>query len=67
VVEFVKNGAVVRRQEPERVSGGKLSVTFRAKKLDALGVFEVRVANPGEVLSNGLRPRLETVADAGNQ
>ena len=67
VVEFVKNGAVVRRQQPERISGDKLSVIFRAKKLDALGVFEVRVANPGEVLSNGLRPRLETIADAGNQ
>jgi hypothetical protein len=67
VVEFVKNGAVVRRQQPERINGGKLSVTFRARKLDALGVFEVRVANPGDVLSNVLRPRLETIADAGDR
>ncbi|HET9532151.1 MAG TPA: hypothetical protein VFQ92_17455, partial [Blastocatellia bacterium] len=67
VIEFVKGGAVVRRQEPERINEVKLSITFRAKKLDALGVFEVRVVNPGQVLSNGKQPRLEEVADAGGQ
>ncbi|HSE98040.1 MAG TPA: hypothetical protein VLD57_07180 [Blastocatellia bacterium] len=63
VVEFVKNGAVVRRQDPERTSEGKLSLSMRARKLDALGVFEVRVVNPGEVLSNGKQPRVEALAE----
>ncbi|HWP42410.1 MAG TPA: IPT/TIG domain-containing protein, partial [Blastocatellia bacterium] len=67
VVEFVKSGTVVRRQAAGRVRADKISITFRAKKLDALGVFEVRVVNPGDVLSNGIQPDLAPVAAAGVQ
>ncbi len=57
VVHFVKGKAVLREQEAERVREDQLTVTLKAKKLDALGDFELRVVNPGNVRSNAERPR----------
>lgn len=57
VVLFVKGKAVVRQQDAEKVREDKVVVTLKAKKLDALGDFELRVVNPGNVRSNAERPR----------
>jgi outer membrane protein assembly factor BamB len=59
VVEFVKDGATVLQQTPVKRSGGIVRVIVRAKKLDALGNFQVRVVNPGSspVPSNPFSPR----------
>ncbi len=56
-VLFVKDDAVVRRQDAERVREDQMIVTLKVKKLDALGDFQLRVVNPGNVRSNAERPR----------
>lgn len=57
MVEFVKDGAVVRRQEPEKIREDRLSLTIRARKLEALGDFRLVVVNPGRVRSNAEQPQ----------
>lgn len=57
VVLFVKGKAVLREQEAERVREDQMIVTLKVKKLDALGDFQLRVVNPGNVRSNAERPR----------
>jgi len=47
VVEFVKDGAVVLQQTPVKVTETFARVIVRARKIDALGSFQVRVVNPG--------------------
>ncbi|HXG64342.1 MAG TPA: IPT/TIG domain-containing protein, partial [Blastocatellia bacterium] len=56
-VEFLKAGDVVRQQEPESVTATRLTLTLRAKRVEALGSFEIRAVNPGEVRSNAIAPR----------
>jgi outer membrane protein assembly factor BamB len=56
-VFFIKDGAVVRREDAERVRDDKVVVTLKAKKLEALGDFRLQVVNPGNVRSNAERPR----------
>ena len=47
VVEFVKDGAVVLQQTPVRLKETLARVIVRARKIEALGSFQVRVVNPG--------------------
>jgi hypothetical protein len=65
IVEFVKAGDVVRQQAPVNIKGNRISMVIQAKKLEALGSFEVRVINPGDIQSNASSVRHEEVA-AGN-
>jgi hypothetical protein len=62
IVEFVKAGDVVRQQAPVNIRGNRISMVVQAKKLEALGSFEVRVINPGDIQSNALGVRHEEVA-----
>ncbi len=57
IVEFIKEEAVVRRQDAERVRETRVIITLRAKRLEALGNFQLRVVNPGNVRSNAEQPR----------
>src|SRR5205085_4291725 len=66
VVEFVKAGDVVRQQAPVNIRGNRISIVIQAKKLEALGSFEVRVINPGDIQSNALNVRHDEVA-TGNE
>lgn len=52
VVEFLKAGEVVRQQAPVNIRGNRITIVIQARKLDALGSFEVRVINPGDIQSN---------------
>ncbi|HXF40452.1 MAG TPA: IPT/TIG domain-containing protein [Blastocatellia bacterium] len=47
VVDFVKDGAVVLQQTPVKLTETLARVIVRARKIDALGSFQVRVVNPG--------------------
>jgi hypothetical protein len=62
IVEFVKAGDVVRQQAPVNIRGNRISMVVQAKKLEALGSFEVRVINPGDIQSNALNVRHDAVA-----
>jgi hypothetical protein len=62
IVEFVKAGDVVRQQAPVNIRGNRISMVIQARKLEALGSFEVRVINPGDIQSNALGVRHEEVA-----
>jgi len=67
MIEFVKDGAVVRRQAPDKIRDDKLSFTIRAKKLEALGDFRLVVVNPGKVRSNAEQPQQTQIASEINQ
>ncbi len=58
IVEFVKDGAVVRQSTPVKVRDDRLTVSIGAKKIDGMGSFQVRVVNPGDVRSNAVEPRV---------
>jgi outer membrane protein assembly factor BamB len=66
VVEFIKAGEVVRQQAPVNIKGNRISIVVQAKKLLALGSFEVRVINPGDIQSNAANVRQEEIA-VGNE
>ncbi|HYP27714.1 MAG TPA: hypothetical protein VE262_13440 [Blastocatellia bacterium] len=62
VVEFIKDGLVVRQQVPVRMTPEKLIITLPANKIVALGGptrFQLRVTNPGDVLSNSVAPQVD--------
>ncbi len=56
LVEFVKDDAVVRQMTPEKLRADRATLTVRAKFIEALGVYTVRVVNPGPVASAPFRP-----------
>jgi outer membrane protein assembly factor BamB len=64
VVLFVKGKAVVRQQDADKVREDQITITLKAKKLDALGDFQLRVVNPGNVRSNAERPHPGELAEA---
>ena len=64
VVEFMKDGSVVRQQEPITFSDTRLTVNIRTRRLEAIGSFSVRVINPNSVPSNPFRPRPDITADS---
>jgi len=56
LIEFLVDGAVMRQQPPSRFSPTRVSVLIKKKKLDALGEYQVRVINPGNIASGSVRP-----------
>jgi hypothetical protein len=54
IVEFIKGGNVVFRQTPIIISEKKLAIVVPAKKVEALGRFELRVVANGRALSNAV-------------
>jgi WD40 repeat protein len=62
MVEFVKGDAVVRQQLPETMKGDRVTVVLAARTIDAMGDFQVRVVNPGNVASTSFRPQQSDVA-----
>jgi hypothetical protein len=67
VVEFVKGGDVVRQQAPVNIKGSRISIVIQTKKLEALGSFEVRVINPGDIHSNASVVRHEEIATSNDE
>lgn len=67
MVEFVKGDAVIRQQSPEIIKGDRLTVTVRARTIDAMGSFRVRVVNPGNVTSTALQPQQGEVASSNEE
>ena len=66
MVEFVKGDAIIRQQSPESIKGDRLTITVRARTIDAMGSFRVRVVNPGNVASTALQPQQGELA-SGNE
>ncbi|HLG14681.1 MAG TPA: IPT/TIG domain-containing protein [Blastocatellia bacterium] len=67
MVEFVKDGTTYGSpRTPSSVSGDRISLIVRAKKLPP-GDFEVRVVNPGSVPSGRVAPRREDGTAAPEQ
>ncbi|MGA9774069.1 MAG: hypothetical protein WBV94_33875 [Blastocatellia bacterium] len=66
MVEFVKGDAVIRQQTPESIKSDRLTITVRARTLDAMGSFRVRVVNPGNVASTAFQPQQGEMA-SGNE
>jgi hypothetical protein len=69
IVEFFKRGidnAPVSQMVPADLKARRLSVVVRAKKIERLGSFEVRVVNQGvaPVASSLFQPRFTQVARA---
>jgi hypothetical protein len=60
VVEFIKSDVVVRQQAPAKVLADRLIILLSAKKIDALGRFQLRITNPGDVRSNVVQPQEDT-------
>lgn len=56
VVEFIKSGSVLYSQVPARASRDQLILTAKPKLLEALGRFQIRAVNPGNVASNAVEP-----------
>lgn len=56
LVEFVKDDAVVRQVSPEKLRADRAALTVRARFLEALGSYTVRVVNPGPVPSPLFHP-----------
>ncbi|HEY7912358.1 MAG TPA: AMIN domain-containing protein [Blastocatellia bacterium] len=54
IVEFIKGGNVVFRQTPIIITEKKLAIVVPAKKVEALGRFELRVVANDKVLSNAV-------------
>lgn len=59
IIDFVKNDAIVLQQAPLKSTGKLMSAMVRTRTLEALGDFQVRVVNPGNLLvpSNRFQPR----------
>ena len=64
MVEFVKGDAVIRQQTPESIKGDRLTITVRARMIDAMGNFRVRVVNPGNVASIAFQPQQSELASS---
>ncbi len=64
MIEFVKGDAVIRQQSPESIRGDRLTITVRARTIDAMGNFRVRVVNPGNVASTALQPQQGEMASS---
>jgi hypothetical protein len=62
VVEFIKADSVLLRRKPASITGKRISLVLSAKKIAALGKFQVRVAGPGNVSSNAVAVEPETIA-----
>jgi hypothetical protein len=67
-VEFVKkddqgNDLVFIQKTPAKFKNDKLTVIVRKKIIDAMGQFQVRVVNPGEVQSRPVQPTEGVIAD----
>jgi hypothetical protein len=64
IVEFVKDDATVLQQPPLKLNENLARTVIRAKKVEALGSFQVRLVNPGNtpVPSNPFKPRQATIA-----
>ncbi|HKP10867.1 MAG TPA: hypothetical protein VJZ91_02110, partial [Blastocatellia bacterium] len=56
LVEFVKDDAVVRQATPEKLRADRATLTVRARFIEALGNYTLRVVNPGPVASTPFRP-----------
>jgi hypothetical protein len=56
LVEFIKSGSALYRQVPARASRHQLILAARPKLLEALGRFQIRVVNPGDISSNAIEP-----------
>ncbi len=54
-VEFVKAGAVYHQQSPAQTTHKRLAVVVSSARITALGQFDLRVINPGNVPSNLFR------------
>lgn len=54
-VEFLKDDSVVRRQEANKTRAERIVAIIGTRKVKALGVFSIRVVNPGEVKSDPFR------------
>ncbi|PYP90200.1 MAG: hypothetical protein DMF61_00385 [Blastocatellia bacterium AA13] len=52
IVEFVKDGDVVRQQSPELKGSDLLIAELKKKKVKSLGSFSIRVVNPSNIVSN---------------
>jgi hypothetical protein len=66
IVEFLKDGAIVRQQSPAVQDETRLYLFVPASKVEALGNFNLRVVNPGNVASGESKPRLEVAANSAN-
>ncbi|MBI3651201.1 MAG: hypothetical protein HY231_09170 [Acidobacteria bacterium] len=67
VVEFLKAGEVVRQQAPVNLRGNRITMVIAARQLAALGNFEVRVINPGDIHSNAKDVAHETLATSNDE
>lgn len=54
-IEFLKDDSVVRRQPPNKSRAERLVALIETRKVEALGIFSIRVVNPGEVKSRVFR------------
>lgn len=50
-IEFLKDGGLVRRQVPSERRSNRVITLIESKNVEALGLFSVRVVNPGKVKS----------------
>jgi hypothetical protein len=67
-VEFFKDGDVyVRQRVPEGLKNDRITLTFKAKKVDGLVNLEARVVNPGDVKSNSVRPHRSEGVDISDE
>lgn len=66
VVEFLKAGEVVSQQAPLNLKRDRISIVVPTRKVEALGSFEVRVVNPGSILSSSAGVRREEIAASNN-
>lgn len=68
IVEFIKDDATVLQQTPLKLKENLARAVVRARKVEALGSFQVRVVNPGNtpVPSNPFQPRQVTIARAND-
>jgi hypothetical protein len=53
-VEFLKDGAVLRRQVPSGRRSNQVTALIEFKNVEALGSFSVRLVNPGKVKSGSV-------------
>src|SRR5262249_45958081 len=67
VVEFIKAGEVVSQQAPVNVRGNRISIVIPARKIEALGSFDVRVINPGDIRSNPMTVQRNEIASGSNK
>ena len=67
IVEFLKAGEVVRQQVPTNFRGNRIAIVMHTKKIEALGSFEVRVINPGDIQSNALVVEHQEIATSNEE